>query len=317
MNLTTAKRSRAATALVGLTMAGAGLVGWAAPAGAASVFDGTWTVSHGGSGQLVLQPDGTYTSTCSVRAGYAATCPDPTGTFARGYGGSSSYVFFTGDAGNTVSFRWAGDVSQPSSMASGGLSGMIIDRGTSFVCSAFWENGYQLAKTPLVHVGANDDIFAVGSNQDLGPRTADNWVSLAETGPNYFVEGDCATGGSGGGGGAGSTSPVVHVGDIDGSARRTNGGRRWQATAKVYVVNAAGQPVSGATVQGTWSGQGVSCVTGTDGSCTLSSPSYQTGITAATFTVSNVTATGATYDRSANADPDGSSNGTTLTVQRP
>lgn len=109
-----------------------------------------------------------------MRDGYYATCPDSTGTFARGYGGASSYVYFAGSAGNTVSFRWAGEVSQPSSMASAGLSGMIIDRGTEFVCAEFWENGYQLANSPMVYIGVNGNIFGVGSNQDIvspTPRT--------------------------------------------------------------------------------------------------------------------------------------------------
>lgn len=270
-------RRSAAAAAVALSISGLGVLAGPHAAGAASVFDGTWTVSHGGEGQLVLDADGTYTATCSVRDGYAATCPDSSGTFARGYGGASSYVFFYGDAGHTVSFRWAGEAGEPSSMASGGLSGMIIDRGSEFVCSEFWENGYQLAKTPMVYVGANGNIFGVGSNQDLGPRDADNWVNLAETGPNYFVEGDCS--GAGGGGGS-TTSTVVHVADSNGRA------------------------VAGATVQGTWSGgTTVSCVTGANGSCTVNSPGYRNGLLSTELTVNGVSATGTTYDSVANTDP--------------
>ena len=39
--------------------------------------------------------------------------------------------------------------------------------------------------------------------------------------------------------------------------------------------------------------------------------------TSVTFTVTNVTASGATYVSSSNGDPDGDSNGTTITVNKP
>jgi hypothetical protein len=39
--------------------------------------------------------------------------------------------------------------------------------------------------------------------------------------------------------------------------------------------------------------------------------------TSVTFTVTNVTAGGATYVPSSNGDPDGDSNGTTITVNKP
>ncbi len=205
-------RQRLAVPLLGLLLGAGAAVGASTPTHAASIFDGTWTVSHGGDGQLTLNSDGTYTSTCEVRDGYGgAQCPDPSGTFARGSGGSSTYVNFFGDAGHTVSYRWAGPVSEPTSMAIGGLNGMIIDRGNDFVCSEFFENGYQLARTPMVYVGDNGNIFGVGSDQDLGPRNADNWLFLAEVAPNYFVEGHCDdVGGNPGDPG----TDAVHVGDI-------------------------------------------------------------------------------------------------------
>jgi hypothetical protein len=39
--------------------------------------------------------------------------------------------------------------------------------------------------------------------------------------------------------------------------------------------------------------------------------------TSVTFTVTGVTASGATYVSSSNGDPDGDSNGTTITVNKP
>ena len=143
-------RQRLAVPLLGLLLGAGAAVGASTPTHAASIFDGT---------------------------------------FARGSGGSSTYVNFFGDAGHTVS----------------------IDRGNDFVCSEFFENGYQLARTPMVYVGDNGNIFGVGSDQDLGPRNADNWLFLAEVAPNYFVEGHCDdVGGNPGDPG----TDAVHVGDI-------------------------------------------------------------------------------------------------------
>ena len=46
------------------------------PAQAVTAIDGQWTVVHGGTGQISLNADGTYTSTCQVYPNYEdAWCP--------------------------------------------------------------------------------------------------------------------------------------------------------------------------------------------------------------------------------------------------
>ena len=285
---------------------------------AASAFDGTWTVVHGGTGQLVLNADGTYSSTCQVIAGYdEAKCPDPTGTFAKGYGGSSAYIYFTGSNGSFTAYRWSGPVSAPDSLAGGGLSGIIIDRGTEFQCSEFWENTYNLVQTPLAYADAtNTNAFATGSNEPLGQRSVSNWVSLAETAPNYFEKGQC--------GEVGNPDPtpeptpaptgMLHVADLDGVS--TPVWRWWRATVTISVVDANLAPVADATVNGSWnSGGAATCVTDSSGSCAVDilrsrwSPSV-------TLTIQDVAHDVLTYDAAANTDPDGDSNGTTITVNR-
>ena len=52
-------------------------------------------------------------------------------------------------------------------------------------------------------------------------------------------------------------------------------------------------------------------------SCIVLVPSLKRGTRFVTFTVTNVTLPGQTYDPSANQDPDGDSNGTSITVRRP
>ena len=74
--------------------------------------------------------------------------------------------------------------------------------------------------------------------------------------------------------------------------------------AVVVVRNAAGNPVVGARVFGTWSGlvNGTAAAnTGADGSATLSSPNVS-GQGTATFTVTGITLTGSIYDPGLNAE---------------
>ena len=62
------------------------------------------------------------------------------------------------------------------------------------------------------------------------------------------------------------------------------------------------------------------CTTGDlggNGTCVVLVPSLRRGTKSVTFTVTNVTMPGQTYDPSANQDPDGDSNGTSITVRRP
>jgi hypothetical protein len=81
--------------------------------------------------------------------------------------------------------------------------------------------------------------------------------------------------------------------------------------------------LNGATVVGRWSIAGLNadtCTTGElggNGTCIVLFPSLKKGTKSVTFTVTSVTASGQTYQQSANHDPDGSSSGTQVTVKRP
>lgn len=112
----------------------------------------------------------------------------------------------------------------------------------------------------------------------------------------------------------------MHVGDLDGQGVvRTN--NRWQAKVTITVHDAAHGPLSGVQVSGTRSAGvsgSTSCTTATNGQCTVTSPSMSRARTASvTFTVNNLTKSGYTYDSAANHDPEGDSNGTKITVNRP
>lgn len=111
-----------------------------------------------------------------------------------------------------------------------------------------------------------------------------------------------------------AAGPVLHVGDLDGT--KAAAARRWSATVTITVHDASHNAIASATVTGNWgTGGSVACTTNSSGQCSLN----KTGLTAAsvTFTVTNVSKSGATYSAAANHDPDGDSNGTAITITKP
>jgi hypothetical protein len=112
---------------------------------------------------------------------------------------------------------------------------------------------------------------------------------------------------------------TMHVGDLDGSGTPGTGGR-WNAAVTITVHNSSDASVSGATVSGSWSNGATgsaSCVTNAGGQCTVSMTGLRSNVNSVTFTVSNVTKSGSTYNSGANHDPDGDSNGTVIVVAKP
>ena len=111
----------------------------------------------------------------------------------------------------------------------------------------------------------------------------------------------------------------MHVGDLDGIGTRVNS-RRWHASVTITVHDGNHAPLAGVTVRGSWSNgtSGTStCTTNSSGTCTVTSKNILNQRTSVTFTITNLTASGFTYQSSANHDPDGDSNGTTIVVNRP
>jgi hypothetical protein len=94
---------------------------------------------------------------------------------------------------------------------------------------------------------------------------------------------------------------------------------RWNATATITVHNSNEAPVANATVSGNWGGVlgSGSCVTNAAGQCSISFNNIRATQASVTFTVSNVTQGALPYYPAANHDPDGDSNGTTVTIWRP
>lgn len=107
--------------------------------------------------------------------------------------------------------------------------------------------------------------------------------------------------------GGAPTNPVsktVAVSSITGQGLTS--GKKWRASATVTVQQYDGSNfaggISGATVTGSFApGGSASCVTGSGGSCTLTSAPISRPYTMSTFTVGNVSGTSLTYDASKNA----------------
>jgi hypothetical protein len=111
--------------------------------------------------------------------------------------------------------------------------------------------------------------------------------------------------------------PTVHVVDLDGSSADA-ARNRWNASVTATIRGNNDATVSDATVSGSWSDGatgGASCTTDGTGQCTLTKSNLKGNVTSITFTVTDVSASGA-YNPADNTDPDGDSDGTTVVVCR-
>ncbi len=110
----------------------------------------------------------------------------------------------------------------------------------------------------------------------------------------------------------------MHIGDLDGNS--INNGSTWAAEVIITVHDGDHNLVADATVSGTWSGGAsgtASCVTDANGQCTVSVSGIPKRNGTVTFTVTDVTHADLSYDSSANHDPDGDSDGTSITLAKP
>jgi hypothetical protein len=93
---------------------------------------------------------------------------------------------------------------------------------------------------------------------------------------------------------------TVAIRSLTGTSGKSGSNWRAQVTATVRDVS-SGANLPNATVTGSFvPGGTVTCVTGSVGSCTLTSGSISTLALSTTFTVSNISGSGMTYDASQN-----------------
>jgi hypothetical protein len=108
----------------------------------------------------------------------------------------------------------------------------------------------------------------------------------------------------------------MHVGDLDGLGTRSLFSR-WIATVTIVVHGGDHAVLSGVVVNASWQGgASATCTTGASGACSVSRQ-FQNSRTSVSFTVNNLSKVGYTYQPSANHDPDGDSNGITISLNKP
>jgi PKD repeat protein len=110
---------------------------------------------------------------------------------------------------------------------------------------------------------------------------------------------------------------TVHVGDLDGASAESRG--RWDATVTIAVHDSSESVVSGAVVEGAWSGGATgndSCTTDASGQCSVTIGGLKKNVPSVTWTVSNVSSVAGAYAAGDNHDPDGDSDGTTIVVSQ-
>jgi hypothetical protein len=107
---------------------------------------------------------------------------------------------------------------------------------------------------------------------------------------------------------------TMHIADLD-DAGSINSGRNWIARVLVTVVDSSNNPVGGAAVTGQWDvlRSSTTCTTDSNGTC-LVIADVRKNFSGASFSVTDVSSDSLQYDPGANADPDGDSDGTTITV---
>jgi hypothetical protein len=166
----------------------------------------------------------------------------------------------------------------------------------------------------------NEGTAAVGS---VAAPCDDFDGDFRPNGAAFDIGADEQPGGVGvcGGGGGGAT---LHVGDLDNNSG--NAGPNWNARVRIFVHDGSDNLVGGAVVTGSWSngatGTGT-CTTGTNGGdlgrCQIARNGVSDSVSSVTFTVTNVTKAGSTYQPADNHDPDGEppTPGTVITVTQP
>jgi PKD repeat protein len=109
--------------------------------------------------------------------------------------------------------------------------------------------------------------------------------------------------------------PPFHIGDLDRAS--TTQGSTWTATVTITVHDSSHVAIANAVVSGSWSGgSSASCTTSAFGRCAVVMSGIPNKTASVGFTVTSVTLVPFVYKPADNHDPDGESNGTTITILR-
>jgi hypothetical protein len=202
----------------------------------------------------------------------------------------------------------------PSVLTATAISSNQID--LSWMDNATNESGFEIERSldgtnwQLVNtIGANNTTY---SDMGLEPNTTYHYRVRAIHGSSVSDYSNSVS----------ATTPeviTIHIGDLDGSS--TQGNRnRWNATVTVLVHDSSETPVANSLVNGTWS-DGASdsdiCTTDSTGQCTITKTNIKSNVSSVTFNITNIAQVSSVYQPADNHDPDGDSDGTTITVLMP
>ncbi len=225
--------------------------------------------------------------------------------------------------GNRERIGWAGPVnsSPPDTTAPAAPSGLVATAGIQRVTLNWGDNAESdLAGYNLYRRSGSGNPFA-----KIATVTASEYTDTGLTGGTtyeYYVTAfDQSANESAQSAAVSATAmaaaTTMHVGDLDGATVKS--GTSWKARVTITVLDANGSPVSNATVVGNWSSgsSGTSTVTtNAQGLAVVESKLMKGSVSRVTFTVSKLTHGSLTYDGAANIDPDGDSNGTSITIYK-
>ncbi len=174
------------------------------------------------------------------------------------------------------------------------------------------------------HVAGAAALY-LAANTGASPATVSNAITTAAT------AGKVTSAGSGSanlllytlGWGGGGTNPdpepepdpdptpttAAHVQSLT-SGTQTKG-KNWSASVTIFVHSSDNTALGGAVVSGSFTGGStVSCTTGANGTCSVSSPNYKSNVGSTTFSVTGIGGSGISYDAPSNS-------ATSLTITRP
>jgi len=115
-----------------------------------------------------------------------------------------------------------------------------------------------------------------------------------------------------------SGSRQLHVGNLDRSSIAS--GRNWNAVVTILVHNGLEIPIANAAVTGKWKNGSTgtfTCITSSNGQCSIIKTGLGSSTLGVSFSVTKITLLSFVYNSSANHDPDGNSNGTTIIIVKP
>jgi subtilisin family serine protease len=153
-----------------------------------------------------------------------------------------------------------------------------------------------------------DTTAATDGGHTINARVTDSGGATSATASSSVTVNN-----GGGGGGGGDDPATTHIGDLDASS--VNNGSTWTAQVTITVHNGAG-----ATVHGSWSNGAsglASCAVNGSGQCMVSAGGIPKRTGTVTFSITDIIGGSTDYDASDNHDPDGDSNGTSITVSKP